>query len=588
MAWLTDTINPAVDSPATSIAAILNDFAKLRETFGNSLDAEIPVTLPLLNDKYVVFRDGEGGGDVTASLQVAAALSNASGKTLLLPPWPVHFSETFQVNKMEGTPGMSVLVPAPAFTRTGFANQFMILNSNFSQAYNSGTANEVMYKGFDIAVVPGSSGSVIGLANVKKLKISRVNITAARVLDGLGKPYALDSLIDLYACVKNFEVKGCELVNVTGAYGTNKISEFGGSCMWIRNLTSDGTNAENVTEKGSVHHNNFTHMTSDEVLAVYGVFGTTRKVKIHHNNFEGLASIDGVYHTTFISIFPLRHPSAGGANAGVHGIDFFDNTVTDRAALYDVFRIGNGADANNPCYNNRSRGNEIHSIRSTDGTTGPRAVWLAITGGTDVNKPDPEVASSVYRCIDGNFGAAYFRDTSGNTSTDDVALNDGATVNTGFQSFQTVTNPTSLGDLYSGVANARLVFGGKVECAAYPFFNCRSVVGTNYRQNLVGGAVAYYNTAQGGVWGLKDTVGVSFGQLVEVTGAAPSDMVVGVYNNDCQMSGGASGYPTLKNESTTGAKIRARNNTTRGANSAITAGLGTIDRASNDWNGTTD
>lgn len=543
------------------------------------------------HEQAVIFTAGEGGALVQTELAAACAEAVLRGVPLMLPPWDVRFNATITANMIVGVPGKSRLIPAPGFTRTGFANQFMVINSAFAQGFIPATANEILYKDFDFVLSPTSNGSVFGLGNVRKGLIERLNVSALRAINsGDGKPYAIDSLIDLYTCVKQVEVRGCDLRNVTGAYGFNKISEFGGACMWIRNLSANGLDPLNVTEGNWVHHNTMAHMTSDEVIAIFGVRGITRGNKIHHNKITGLASIDGVYHSTFIACFPLNDGSGPslGATAAVHDNEIAFNDIEDGGCLYDVVRIGNGADASNPCYNNRSFGNRVRQIRSTDPTTGPNAVWFAITGGADPSKPNPNVASSMFRCIDGTFGLAYFRDTSGNSSSDDIAINDGETIGTGFQSFQQLTNPTSLGDIFSGASNCRSVQGGKIECAAYVFFNCRQVVGTNYRQNLPGGAVFYINVGLAGVYSISNTLGESFGKLVEMTGAAPAGTLVAAFNNVCQMVGGASNHPTLENGSSLGAVLVARQNITRGANSAVTAGAGTITRSLNDWNGTTD
>lgn len=537
------------------------------------------------HEQAVIFTAGEGGALVQTELAQACAESVARGVPLMLPPWDVQFNSTLTVNMIIGVPGKSRLVPSTSFTRTGFANQFMIINSAFAQGYNESTANEILYKDFDLYVVPGANGSLIGLGNVKRGLIHRCNVTATRVINGgTGKPYAIDSLIDLYTCVKRVKVTKSELKNITGAYGSTKISEFGGSCIWIRNLSADGADPDNVTEGNVIEDNDLEHATSDEYIAIFGVRGVTRGNSVRHNRIKAY-SIDGVYHNTGMSIFPLDDGSGAGLGdtAAVYDNKLEFNDIEDSACLYDVVRIGNGADASRPCYENTSFKNKVTSTRSSDGTTGQRAVWLALGSPG----PDPEVASSIFRCIDGTFGLAYFRDTSGNSSTNDIAINNGATCNTGFQSFQQVTNPTSLGDIYAGASNCRHVFGGKIECAAYPFFNCKSVVGTNYRQNLPGGAVFYVNVGTAGQYGMSNTVGESYGKLVEVTGAAPSGTVATILGNVCTMIT-ASSYPTLENGSSSGAKIIARLNTTVGANSAITAGAGTITRSLNDWNGTTD
>ncbi len=541
------------------------------------------------HEQAVIFTAGEGGALVQTELAQACAASVSLGVPLMLPPWDVQFNSTLVYRQIIGVPGKSRLVASSSFTRTGFANQFMLINASFAQGYNESTADEILLKDFDIVVAPGSNGSIVGMANVKRGLIHRCNVTATRVINsGTGKPYAIDSLIDLYTCVKRVRVEKCELKNITGAYGSTKISEFGGSCIWVRNLSADGADPDNVTEGNVIEDNDLEHATSDEYIAIFGVRGVTRNNSVRNNRIRAY-SLDGVYHNSGMSIFPLDDGSGAGLGdtAAVYDNEFTDNVVEDSGCLYDVVRIGNGADASRPCYNNRSRGNRVTSTRSSDGTTGQVAVWTAITGGTG---PNPETASSIFRCIDGTFGLAYFRDTSGNTSTNDIAINNGATCNTGFQSFQQVSNPTSLGDIYAGVSNCRSVQGGKIECAAYAFFNCRQVVGTNYRQNLVGGAVFYVDVGLAAVYSMSNTLGESFGRLAQLTGGAVAGTVVAIYNNVCQMSGGASGYPALENGDSDGAKIYARQNITRGANSAVKveAVTNNIVNTLNDWNGTTD
>jgi len=539
-----------------------------------------------LESRGISFNVGMDGSDVTSLFLAACAESNAKKIPLLLPPWTITISQTAIIDKMIGVPGKSKIILAPTFVKTGFGNQFCLLSSTFSQTYSESTAAEIYFSGFDIETSPNAARSILGLANIKRGLIEGVNVKVNRVIStDTGKPVAVDTIFDLYAAVKNLEVRKCDLRNVTGAYGATKISEFGGSCMWIRNLSSNGANPLNVTENIDIHHNYFEHMTSDEILAVFGVRGVTRRVQIHHNRFIGLPSIDGVYHNTFLSIFPLDDGSGVGLGntAATYENDIFDNYIRDEACLYDLVRIGNSADSDQPCYNNRSARNRVVSIRSTNVLTGPQAVWVSL-GSIG---PNPEIASSLFRCVDGTFGAAYFRDTSGNTSTDDIAENSGGTCGAGFLSWQQVQNPTVLGDIFTGASSCRLVTGGKVEASGRGFFNCRSVVGTNYRINGVGGIVFEVDTSLGGIYGMNSTVGEVFGRFVRLGGAAPSGTKVGIFNNVCQMTS-AGAYYILQNETSSGAVISARNNISLGINAGITNGVGTINRSGNDWNGVTD
>jgi hypothetical protein len=524
------------------------------------------------------------GADVTAQILEAATEARALGHVLRLPPYPVQFSQTVSVRGIVGIPGKSKLVIAPDFTKTGFANQFCIINPNFSQGYNDATADEILFAGFDLESSPNAGRSFIGLGNVRRGKVLGFNAKVNRVISGVtGKPVAVDSILDLYAAVKHLEVAGCDMRNITGAYGASKISEFGGSCMWIRNLSGNGSVAANVTELIDIHHNYFEHMTSDEVLAVFGVRGVTRKVRVNNNRFIGLPSIAGVHHNTFISFFPLDDGSGVnlGNTAAVYGCEFKNNYIEDGAWIYDVVRIGNAADNDRPCYNNQLAGNRVYATRSSDPAYGVLAMW----GALHPELPNPELASAVFRCVEGTFGQAYFQDTSGNSSTSDTASSFGSTCNSGFNGFQQVTDPTTLGNIYSGMSNCRAVKNGKVEAGFRGFVNCRSVMGTDYRVIGAGAKVFVVESSITGVYSMTNTTGECAGSLIDIGVGAKGK--VAAFNNVLLMTGAATS-PILRNASGAGATLMAQNNVTQGANGGITAGGGSITRSGNDWNGVTD
>jgi hypothetical protein len=616
MAWQSDTINPAVTTPASDISKITNDLSVLRSTFNNVVDPDVPLTLPLLNHFYVVFREGLDGSHVSDALIAAALESDNTGKPLLLPPWTVRFRKSFRCNKIVGFRGMSVLLPEEPFDASAtFGNEFIITNRNFTQAWNPATAEDCMYRDFEMRIAVGKSG--IGIAGTIRSRFEGLRLKAERALVD-GKARAVGALIDYYCLNRSGVVFDCDLINDTGAYGASLpvFSPDGGACIWVRNFREsalptsvlqstapadvaavEAEAEEWVTEGIAIHGNRMTHMTSDEVWSLYGVTGIVRKCRVHDNKILGLPSIGGVHHASFCSVFPLRFNSGGalprldalGRTAGVYQNDVYNNDIEDAAAMYDIFRIGLSTDPQQKCYDNKSWNNRVRWRRSADPVTGPKAVWVA-AGSPGGPTLDPDILSAAIKCVDGQFGLAYFSDTSGNTSTDDAVISDGtATVNFGFQGFQRVADPEVRGNVFIGAGSCRFVFGGKVEAAGACFVNCRSVVGTNYRQNLPGGVVYEINDGQPGVYGLKDTVGESYGRLISVGGNADSASTVGVYNNDVQFIGGASTQPILQNLAAPGgATIRARNNTSRGASASITGGPGTINRSSNDWNGTLD
>ncbi len=552
-------------------------------------------------ESSIIFTAGETGLVVTDELIQAAYEADIRGYWLALPPWTIRFRRSFRCNKIRGVRGRTLLLPQDTFTSPDvFAGEFVITNRNFSQGYDEATADDCEYRDFALQIGLSRNISGIGLGGTKRSRFEGVQIKAQRT-EVLGKAQPVGALIDLYCTNRRAVITDCDLENATGAYGAgNRISPDGGACIWVRNFRAGtvGQAEEFASEDIRIYNNRMVHMTSDEVLSIYGVTGIVRGVRVYANRIRGLPTIGGVHHASFISIFPLAFNSGGaipsldilGPTAAVYDNHIYDNDITDHAALYDIMRIGLSTDANNPCYDNKFYNNRVRWVRSNDPVTGPKAVWVA-EGSVGA---DPDIASIGIACVDGNFGAAYFNDTSGNTSTDDTFKSSGgAAVNRGFAGWQRVTNPEVLGSVFSGIGNCRFVFGGKVESAGFSFFNCRSVVGTNYRQNLPGGAVFYVNEALGGIYGMKDTIGESFGKLVQMDGAAPANAVIGIYNNDCQMStqpggAGADDVAILENNSSSGAKIRARNNSTRGVNLSITAGVGVIDRLSNDWNGTTD
>lgn len=570
----------------------------------------------------IVFTAGEGGSEVGEMLARAAFDADALGVPLRLPPWNVVTRRAFRCNKIIGIRGKSfITLQAPFDASATFGNEFAIVNRRFSTAFDDATADECYYRDFGLRIgLPQGMGG-IGLGNVKSFEIKGLYLQAVpTVFEGKTQP--VSSLVDLYATCRNGVIYDNDFINTTGAYGAGtRIQPDGGGCLWVRNFrgtalsltTLQSTDPSDraivdaeaelwATENIEVHGNRFAHMTSDECLAVYGVCGIVRRVNVHDNVFLGPPSIDRVHYASFISIFPLKFFSSGavplldalGKTAGVYDNRFHSNTVVCHAAVYDVFRIGLSTDPLNKCYDNKSYNNRVLWVRSTDPVTGPKAAWVE-AGSPGGSALDPDILSTVIKCVDGTFGAAYFSDTSGNTSSEDTAIAVGP-VNFGFSGFQRISNPETLGNLFHAIGTTRFVFGGKVEAGGYCFFNVRFVAGCNYRQNVPGGAVFYVNDAQGGTYSLINTSGESFGSLVQVDGGQPVNTLVNCFGNSVQFStqpggAGADDVAILRNQSAGGGfggRIIARGNTSLGLSASVTSGAGLIDNEGNNWNGVVD
>ena len=491
------------------------------------------------SENYLSFTGGEDGSDVTVELQAMCTLANSLKIPVKLPPWNLTFSSTLFANQLIGVRGKTRLIPAQSFTATGFANEFLIINQNFSQGFDEATADYVVYQDFDVEITPSISTrgkSLIGLGGVKGGVISGLRLTANRVIGLDGEPIRFFQLIDVYCTSRNLHIYENEFRQLTGAWGAGTpIQADGGGCLNIRNLRGGLiSDAEAyVTQDIFIHHNYFEHLTSDECFAVYGVRGITRRIKVHHNVFRGLpTTADKVYNTTFIAFFPLNDGTSLGTTAAVYDCEFSNNYVESGCTLYDLFRIGNTPDANNRCYNNRSSNNYfLHKI-SFDPITG------AVAAATEFGAPiSPVIASSGARCIDGNFGVAYLGDASGNTSTNDmvVHLQDiyGSVVASAWSGFQLVNNPVCYGSIVTAISSCRNVSGGQVECFARAFYNCRSVVGTSWRVNGRNAIYVGYDvdSSDGSQYSMTNTNGFSQGGFARISNNMNEASRVNFYNN---------------------------------------------------------
>jgi hypothetical protein len=546
------------------------------------------------------------GADLRVEMKAACLVSQNTGAVLRLPAIRFIMGETCNASKIIGTPGKTVVVLPADFVKNGYGSdggQFAFQNANFNTNFNSvgppsRPAQEVLYKDFDVEVLVNRNISVFGLANVKSGLYSRVNIHAGQVLNtATGLPWPRDSLIDIYSAVKNFKVENSLLENITGANinaatPAMHFSSGGGSCIWVRNFSGNGTLPQNVTENIEITGNVCRHYTTDEALAVYGVRGTTRKINIHHNFFYGLlnkegdntAGPGGIYHNTFISVFPLNDGSGVnlGTTAAVYDVSFTDNYVEDRNFIYNVVRFGNSGDASNRNDMITSARNRIVAYQSNDATLGVVATWTAggSPGGAGLS---PAIAATVLRNIDGTAGTGFTTSFSGNTSTDDVVgmLSTaegvgGGTINTAIGGFGSVLNPIVRGSYFTGVSNVANLIGGLVEVSGSAFSNVTNITGTRYRVLLSSGFVSSYTGT--GTYSMSNTVGTSAGGFVRVFTGASSTTRVLLNGN----TGTASvGYAIT--DSVAGATIVARMNDVVGVPSGVSTGISTYVGSLNRW-----
>jgi hypothetical protein len=529
----------------------------------------------------------DGVTDCTQKWLDACTEARGLGVPLLLPPHPIVVAQTAALNKIFGTPGKSKIILAPDFTKTGFGNQFCLLSETFSQAYNDTTAAEVAYYGFDIETSPNVGRSILGLANVRRGLIDRVNIRANRVNNGPGgKPIAVDSLIDLYACVKNVTIRRSLLENITGAWGVTRVSEGGGGAIWIRNLRSAAGNAsDNVTEGNVVENCRIRHQTSDEALAIFGVRGPTRDNVVRNNKIYGLDSTDA-YHSGLVSCFPLDDGSGAGlgSTAAVYDNLFESNRIESRSFLYNVFRIGNTADANRLCFNNRSRGNTIVAYRSSDAATGPKAIWVA-AGSVG---SDPDIASKAMRCIEGTVAVAYPGVNSGNDSVDDSVDCQGlAQTNAAFSGFQSVVNPTIKQNCFTGLESCSLVDGGRIQAYGRTVYNCGTVRGGWHKvDGPVGNYLAQWDLNFSFKATLEGVQFVSAGRFVSIGALVPAGTTIQISN--CSGSVADAAGAAIINNANAAATVKAHLNVVTGAMSAPSSGTGTTTRSLNTWAGVPD
>lgn len=549
-------------------------------------------TLQQLGDRIGVPVTGVvQNGDAATAIETAAALAAVLGVDVLLPPWTVTLSRPVRVNRLRGVPGLSRIDVSGCVMGTYPLSQFCIVNEHWATAYSSTTADRCAYAGFEILTTPAKAQSLIGLANVSFVDVDQVTFRANRNLNPSGKPYVVDALLDFYAAVRGGYVRRCRFYQHTGAYGANRVTGGGGGCIWVRNLSANGSLTDNVTERVLIEDCDFSHYTTDEAVAFYGVRGTTRRChlsKCRVTGLEaadlGLAASESIYRTTLLSIFPLDDGSGAnlGNTAAVYENEFCDNEIVDKSTLYNTIRIGNTADAARRCENNRSRRNKVAFKFWSDATNGQVAVWTA-AGASGTN---PSSANIPIRCIEGTAGTAYSGAISGNVSEDDeVGTYSGSTTITGgFTGWQLVKNGRVRGSISTGALSCPNVGGGTWEVSLRGFSNCNSVSNPYVRINAATSAahaVFAVDSSLGGNYKLTGAL-VTGGALAYVASGASASTIVNVQG--CTGTLGA--FDALTNAKS-GAVVKANGNSVTGC-SAASAGVGTFKRANNTWAGVDD
>jgi hypothetical protein len=442
------------------------------------------------------------GADLRRDMAAACDRARATGAALRLPPIRFFIGETCRAARVLGTAGRTVVVLAPNFRARGHGvgeGQFAFENPSFATRYVGDpaaprAADVVEYRDFAVEVRVNGPISVLGLANVRSGSVARVDIRAPRLISRAnGLPWPRDALIDLYAAVRNVSLTDNVLENVTGARidparPNHRFQPGGGSCIWVRNVSANGSVPDNVTQDITIAGNVCRHYTTDEMLSVFGVRGVTRRVAVRGNCFFGLPNAQGdpaappggIYHNSGISVFALNDGSGArlGGAAAVHDVDFTGNYVEDHAFLFSVVRFGNSADAHNRSDAIRSSRNVIVGFRSDDAARGPDAAWRSAgrPGGTGL---DPTRASVMLR----NIATPGTLPDRANTTTGDTVT----TIGVGGE-------PVAI-----GIAGFTMVVA--------PIVRGRMLVGTGYVSGVRGGLVAINRTRSRTVGAVTAAVG---------------------------------------------------------------------------------
>jgi hypothetical protein len=530
------------------------------------------------------------GQDAASAIEAAHATAKLIGADVVLPPYEVILSRPVRVNRLRGYPGLSKINVSNITMGSYPLSQFCLVNEHWATAYNTSTSDRCLFAGFELYSNPTHAHAMIGLANVSYVDVDQMVIRANRALDGSSKPYAIDSLLDFYSCVRGGYVRRSQFYQSTGAYGSTRVSAGGGGCIWVRNISADGTAANNITEEVLIEDNDFYHYTTDECVAFYGVRGVTRHNTLRKNRIWGLeaadlglASSETIYRATLLSIFPLDDGSGVGLGntAAVYENEFCDNEISDKSTLYNTIRFGNTPDAARRCENNRSRRNKVSFKYWSDATYGQTAVWTS-AGASGTN---PSTANIPIRCIEGTQGTAYSGVFSGNVSESDEVgtATGGTTITSAFSGWQLVRNGRTRGGLTSATQSCINIQGGCFESSLQVFVNCTNVSGVSSRINSASTTTHSHfaiTTTIAGTYSFSNSSISAGGSVAYIGSAANASTIANVQG----ITGAIGSFPALSNNKT-GAVLRANGNYVTGA-SAVSEGTGTFKKANNTWGAT--
>lgn len=280
---------------------------------------------------------GDGVTDDAAAIQAADTYAAANGTSVFFDGADYLIKSPLTISApWIGIPGASWIVmdatfsfPAPTFDPRNYS---AITNLHCAAAYNSATADYVYIENMSFRNNSTSVLDIVAVANVRGGAF--VNCQFQADANGVCTP------VDLFACVKNFTVNQCTIRNYT---------EFnGGGGMWVRNITGDGADFDNITENIAVTNCYIEQTGLDEALAVYGVLGLVRNVKVSLCTFDGTVA-SAQKHGNLVTVFPLGN----GANAAVENVTFSACTFKSNNFVSAVARVGQTGDELFVCKNVR-------------------------------------------------------------------------------------------------------------------------------------------------------------------------------------------------------------------------------------------
>lgn len=304
----------------------------------------IKTTQDYINIKDFYGAKTDGTNTIT---EIKAAINDAEilGKGLFFPPGSYTIKGQMYLKNIPicGVPRKTKIIIESdfAFTETIAGRNYSCILSNDFQGQTTAFANEINIYGIDfdfrLLSSPNGDPNLLGLANVKKGNIENCHF---KINAGLGSTVKATA-IDLWACVKNLNIRNCKVENLN--------ESTAGGCIWIRNITNSGATAANDVDNIVIDNCYLTSATKDEPLAVYGVQGVTKNIVISNTYVEGLTSSQD--RSVLVSVFPLNNGSSQGQYASINNVRIYKCNFKDYFFSSHVLRIGQSSDTSNYCDN---------------------------------------------------------------------------------------------------------------------------------------------------------------------------------------------------------------------------------------------